>query len=282
MENTFIVTPMSQVIHLAPGETYSGSITVANPYDSTDNFNYKVSVSPYSVIGENYDADLTTVSNYSLIKEWTNIKNPKGTLKPNETKDIDFSISVPDSAPAGGQYLALLVSEDTDSIENQGLAVNSVYEIASIVYAGVDGETQRGGEILENNIPGFVLDTPIMTNVLVSNTGNIHETATTVLEVKNIITGEVIFPTNENSRQYSEVVMPETMRRLEYEITNLPVVGVVEVNQSVYYNGTSSIESKNIIICPIWFMILIILILGGVTWGVAHIIRNRIKKHSVI
>ena len=39
-------------------------------------------------------------------------------------------------------------------------------------------------EVLENNIPGFVMAPPVEVNALVSNTGNVHQIATTVIEVK--------------------------------------------------------------------------------------------------
>ena len=67
MLNKFIVSPMSQDIFLKPGETYEGSITVANPADATENFYFKVSIYPYSVSGENYAQDFLTQSNWSRI-----------------------------------------------------------------------------------------------------------------------------------------------------------------------------------------------------------------------
>lgn len=56
MENAFTILPMSQNFTLVPGETYTGSITVVNPVNSTSDFAYSVSVSPYNVIGEDYQA----------------------------------------------------------------------------------------------------------------------------------------------------------------------------------------------------------------------------------
>ena len=66
-ESGFTVTPMGQDFQLVPGETYEGSITVANPSSAKEDFNYKVEVTPYSVVGAEYAADLATVSNYSTI-----------------------------------------------------------------------------------------------------------------------------------------------------------------------------------------------------------------------
>lgn len=280
MENAFVVTPMSQNFSLEPGRTYNGSITVANSGSATSDFAYKISVAPYSVMGEGYDADLATMSNRSMVVDWIKVENPKGTLKPNETAEINFTINVPETAPAGGQYASLLVTEDAEAASNQGVKVNSVFEIASLIYANVAGETVTDGEILENNIPGFAMTTPVKVGALISNTGNIHQTATTVLEVKNLITGETILPTEQDDGRHSETIMPETTRRTEYEITGLPVVGVVHVSQTIYYNGISSIEMKDMLICPIWFMVVAFVVICGVIFGGIFGIKTYKRKKS--
>ena len=280
MNNAFVVTPMSQNFDLEPGQTYAGTVTVANPGDATADFTYRVSVAPYGVAGEGYEADLATMSNRSMIVDWIKVDNPRGNLKPNETVDINFTITVPEQAPAGGQYASLLVTEDTEAAAAQGVKVNSIFEIASLVYANVAGETVTGGEILENNIPGFVMASPVEVNALVSNTGNVHQMATTVLEVKNLITGETILPTEQNAGRYAETVMPETTRRTNYEIANLPVVGVVRISQTIYYNGMSSVEVKDVMICPIWFMVVAVAVVLGIIFGTIFGVKKVRRKKS--
>ena len=70
MENAFTLLPMSQNFSLEPGGTYTGSITIVNPVNSTSDFAYSVSVSPYNVIGEDYQADISNVSTFSEITNW--------------------------------------------------------------------------------------------------------------------------------------------------------------------------------------------------------------------
>ena len=282
MDNSFVVTPMSQEFNLEPGKTYDGKIAVANPGDSTSDFAYKISVAPYSVLGEAYDADLTTMSNHSMIVDWIKIDEPIGIVKPNETKEIYFTITVPESAPAGGQYASILVTENAQMAASQGLEVNSVFEIASLVYAEVAGETVREGEILENRIPSFVMTVPVNVGALISNTGNVHQTATTVLEVRNLLTGEVILPTEQNSGRYAETIMPDTTRQTSYDIANLPVVGAVKITQVVYYNGISSVEVKDVVICPIWFIVLAITLIASVIVAIVVLVKKRRKKRAVV
>ena len=277
----FSVMPTGQEFNLESGKIYTGKITIINSSNAEGDFNYQVSAAPYNVIGEDYDVDLATKSNHSMMSEWITISNPTGSLKPGEQKEVEFIITVPESAPAGGQYASILVTENNQNYSS-GSTINGVFEIASLVYATVAGETYHSGEILENNVPGFVMSTPISVGSLLVNNGNVHESAITLLQVKNSITGEVILSKDQNGGRYSEAIIPETMRRTDYKIDNLPAVGVVEVTQTVYYGGETSVETKNVVICPLWFIAIIAILIGAVISIMVVKMKKRKMKKSVV
>lgn len=282
--NYFTVTPMSQRVSLKPGEVYNGSITIINPVNSETDFNYKVEVTPYSVVGEDYAADLATKSNYNMMVDWLKIEEPTGTLKPNNSKEIKFSITVPKDAPGGGQYATIAVSQDRSSAaQDGGVAVNNVFEMASLIYAEVAGETKHETEILENEIPGFVTSAPITLKALLKNAGNVHETATIIIEAKDFFTGNVIVETENDANQYTELVMPETTRLVERDINeNLPALGVVHIEQTIYYNGEQSVTTKDVIICPVWFMILLGVTIVAIVGSIVLIVRKHHKKKKLM
>lgn len=282
--NYFTVTPMSQRVSLKPGEVYNGSITIINPVNSESDFNYKATVTPYSVVGEDYAADLATKSNYNMMTDWVKIEEPTGTLKPNNSKEIKFSIKVPEDAPAGGQYATIAISQNqsTDA-KDGGVAVNNVFEMASLIYAEVAGETKHETEIIENQIPGFVTSAPITLKALLKNEGNVHETATIVIEAKDFFTGNVIVETENDANRYTELVMPETTRAVERDINeNLPALGVVHIEQTIYYNGEQSVTTKDVIICPVWFMILLGVTIVAIVGTVVMIVRKHHKKKKLL
>ena len=282
--NMFTVLPMNQRISLKAGETYEGTISVVNPVDATENFKYKAEVTPYGVTVQDhadYLINLTDDSEYTTISKWIEIKEPTGEVKPNETKEIHFVIKVPENAPPGGQYATISISSDNDSNTSEGVAVQNVFEMASIIYATVEGEVQHDGEILENNVPGFVVNTPARLTALISNHGNIHEDATFVITVSDFFTGRVILPTEEEDGYYSEIVMPGTTRFIERDVNNLPALGVVKVNQTIYYQGESSVVEKNIIICPIWFMALVVATIAAIVATIVHLVKKHRKKRVV-
>lgn len=280
--NSFTVLPMSQQISLTPGETYTGKITVVNPADAEGNFKYKISIFPYAVVGENYEADLATENNRSMITKWIKITEPVGEIAPNESKEIEFTVSVPDDAPAGGQYAAITVASNDEAENVEGVAVQNVFEIASIVYATVAGETKHSGSIIENNVPGFSAVTPVTLSALIKNGGNIHENSTFVIKVSNFFTGEVILPTEDDEGIYNEVIMPESTRRIERNVSNLPAIGVIKISQTIYYNNEFSTVEKDVIICPIWFMALVLLTLASIVTTIVMMIKKHKKNKSVI
>ena len=281
--NSFTILPMSRRFSLEPGGVYTGKVTVVNPADATENFAYKVSVTPYSVMGRDYTVDLATENNRSMIAKWIEIDEPTGEIAPNESKDVEFTITVPEDVPAGGQYAAITVASDDSLESNEGVAVQSVFEMASIIYGSVAGETKRSGDILENYVPGFSVVVPVKLRAVLQNEGNIHEDATFIVQVSNAFTGTVILPTEGDDGIYNEVVMPETTRDVERNVSNLPSIGVMKISQTIYYNGKVETKEKNVIICPIWFLALVLLTLASIITAIVMTVkRHKKKKKSYI
>lgn len=279
--NEFSVTPMNQMIELVPGETYIFSITVSNPVNSAENFDYKVYATPYSVVTEEYDADVAKKTDYTRMVDWITIAEPTGTIVPNETKDIEFTITVPENAPGGGQYAAIIVGADDKDEVNGSTAVTNVLEIASILYAKVDGEIVHKGEVVENNVPGFVTDPKINVSSLIVNEGNMHEIASIAITAKNVFTGETIASAELENGAYAELILPDSQRFINKEINELPMIGIINVQQDIYYNGETSAVEKNVIVCPIWFLVLLALTLMAIVWKIVKTVRKHKKKKTV-
>ncbi len=278
--DSFLITPMNQRVSLEPGQVYHGSIKVANPSSSTRDFKFEASVSPYSVIGNDYAVNLSEKSDHTMMADWITIDTPSGSLAPNETKNIEFTITVPDTAPGGSPYAAIIVSQHEEDKKSSGVNVDNVLEMASLIYADVDGDIIREGHIISNDVPGFSTVTPVVVSATFDNTGNVHNEAVIALTVTIAITGETIFPEAGNDNQFSELVLPDTTRTVTRNIENLPALGVVNIEQTLYYNGVTSTEAKNLIICPIWFMLSVIAALAIIVGVIIHLIRKARKRKT--
>ena len=278
MKNAFTVSPIKQQIHLKPGETYRGSIMVANPAAATEDFRYKVTMYPYSVLGEEYDTDFSSASDWPRIVDWTTLENDTGVLPPNGTQMVNFVIEVPKNAPGGGQYMMLGVSSDNSDDEANQMAIQNVYEMASVVYADVEGEVSHGGQILENQIPGFVAAEKPYVAVRLSNQGNVHETAAITIRVKNNLNGETVFPKDGENEVFESIVMPQSTRLVKRDISGMPPLGIFEVTQNVSYMGENMDITTVMVVCPIWFVFLVAATIGSVIGMMLYSIHARRKK----
>ena len=279
----FIMTPMSRKIRLEPGEVYEGSITVINPMTATEPFQYKIGLAPYSVADGDYTVDLMTRSSRSQIMDWITIEESVGTIEPNEDKEIHYTIKVPENAEAGGQYAAITVgSDERDDSNVNGVSIKNMYEMASIIYAQIGGDIKRGGGVLTNEITGFVLQPPIKLQARVSNEGNIHETAVVRIKVKNFLNGAQVYPADTDEMVVEEVIMPETERTLTQEVGEIPSLGLYEAVQSIEYLGETSYNSRLVVACPIWFMLMVLIVLAIIGFGIGWAIRKHRRKKDIV
>lgn len=279
--DSFLIAPMNQHFDLQPGEVFKSSIKVANPAGSTSNFKYVVSVAPYGVIGEDYEADFVTNSAWNQIANWITIENDKGELAPNEVEYINFTITVPENAPAGAQSATIVVTRDADESQNTGMLMENVFEMASIVYANIAGEVRHDGSIISNDVPFFSDSPAVAVGVMFDNNGNVFEEATIEISAKNVISGETILPTDINNGVYTETIVPETRRYVRRNVSDLPFLGIVQIEQKVYYNGDTSVVSQNVIICPIWFMALVGLTIALFAAAIVKMVKMHKKKNAL-
>ncbi len=283
MSEKFTVTPTSNTIDLKPGETHEGYIMVSNPQDSKEDFDYSVEVSPYGVVGNDYKADLTTSSARTMLAQWVTIKNPTGTVKPNEKVRVEYTITVPEDAAGGGQYAALVVSKNSNTeVTDANIGVNNVFGIASVLYAKIDGEINRSGDVLENSIPGFTTNLPVASSVMLKNDGNVHEDADIYLSIKNVLNGETVYPKDGQSGGITEEIMPGTTRYLTQNIQNISPLGIYEVKQTVQYLDSEHVTTQILVACPIWFMFLVFVTVCSIAaFIVSCILKHKHRKNLV-
>lgn len=283
--NTMIVSPPNQKIMLVPGETYRNAITVFNASDSTGNLKYSVFIGSYSESkGENSkddygNVDVVTEGRYNQIKNWITVDKRSGDIAPNTEDVITYTIEVPEDAPAGGQYATIIVRDDTgkDNTEDGNIMIQSSFQIASIIYAKVAGETREEGAISENSIPSFLLNGPLQATSMVKNDGNVHTDAEYILQVWPLIGDEEIC-TNEEKPETS-LILPET-ERYHTQTCDLPSIGIFRAKQTVKIFGETSIVERTIIICPLWLLFIIMFVVFAIVIWLIMRAQNSMKRKS--
>ena len=268
----FSMSPMKLNLILNPGETYQTLVSISNPGTSEDDFSYKVEVVPFFVDDE-YKSVFEEHGSYSMIVDWITLDSPStGTIKPNESRDIHFTIDVPRTAPSGGQYASILVSSaDTES--GEGMTIKETVAIGHIIYAEITGNTVKQGEFTDVSVPGIILDGPITGSSLIKNTGNTHGTAKYTLQVFPLFSGEEVY-SNEDEPE-THTIIPDRTYYNETTWENTPGIGIFNVVYTVEYEGVTEQVSKMVIKCPIWIMFLVFLAVAAIVIWFFVMARNR-------
>ncbi len=272
------IEPVKRKLKLEPGQSVVSSIKVSNT--GTKKFTYKVYVSPYSVVDEKYNADYeSTIKDYTKMYNWVKVdkKLETGTLEPKASVDVPFTITVPSDMHPGGQY-ATIMAETSDG-NNENATIQTVNRLGMILYADITrGSIDIDGKVINNTVNSFIFEPPLTFSSTVENTGNFETTATYTVKVWPLGSNETVF-SNEESPMKLDII-PKTRRYNAISWDGAPHLGIFTVEQKIEYPGVpDSIIKKIVIICPLWFAILIIVIITAlIIWLVSRIVKRRNGK----
>jgi len=264
----------AEIEEMQPGKTYTGTFKVQNT--GTKELNYAIEVTPYSVSDENYTTDTTTETNYTQIKDWVTLSQDSGTLAPDKTEEIQYTIKVPANAPAGGQYALITVRMIQDSESSGNASITATKQIGFRLMTDVDGETNRSGRVVEQGINSILFNPPIIATSVVENTGNVHVKASYVLQVFPLFSDEEVYTNEENP--YELTILPETNRFSSISWDGAPHLGIFRVKQTVTIADDTQTIEKTVFLCPIWLIFIILLIIFCVVFWIFGHVKNRKDK----
>ena len=262
-------------VALTPGEVYEGDFLVLNPATENIISRYSITAAPLNFFDESYTPAFTDPSDYNQIVDWVEIEEPKGELNPQEKHTIHYKITVPEDAPAGGQYMSFLVAAADDATSNQqeSAAVTAKSRIAILLYSTVAGETREEGTVIENNVGAFFFDQPIKTSSLVINSGNVHIPAKYTLRIYPLFSSEEIY-TNEESPKISSVI-PDTTLYNEKIWEDTPLLGLFRVEQEIDFGDKYNVKSNLVLVAPTWFVIVCLLFLTTLIYAIIDHVKKR-------
>ena len=259
---------------LTPGSTYTGTFAVQNT--GTKPYKFTAEVVPYSVSDTDYDPLFDFPSDYTQLTEWVTFSSDGDTVQPGSSVDVNYTVKVPKNAPAGNQNAAIAVTMDVEP----GSGVTTLQRVAFIMFSNVEGTTIKKGSITSNKVPGFVFGSPLKVTSIVRNDGNVYLPATYLLEVRNFFNGSLEY-SNSTYRDGQEVIpnyviFPETNRYTEVVWEDVPAIGVFKVKSVVKIFDQESTVEKTVIVCPLWLIVVIVLLLGfAIFWIVSRIVKRR-------
>jgi hypothetical protein len=214
-------------------------------------FDFKLTVEPYTMSGSNYDTITNTATKHTEISRWISLEKTTYTLKSDERMEVPFTITVPEDAPGGSQY-AIIYAEAVDPAST---GVVPASRVGIPIHALIGGETREDAAIKDTNIPTFLFAPPITTSSTIKNSGNVDVMPEYVLTVTNIFGQQVHY----DKKTFH--IQPDTDRTVELAWDGAPLLGVFKVKQEVTFTVnnqpvTDTIE-KTVLIIPLAVIIFI-------------------------
>ena len=279
------LAPMNQSVVLMPGDTYNSSFVISNPANSSGETYYELDVDSFYLDNDSNAIFGTNEDSNEMVNWITFVSPTKGKLSPNETKEIEFTINVPQTAPSGGQYASVVVimkPNDTDGDASSDgsnaaqAAIKEIQRIGHLVYAEIAGNTIKNGEIVDATVQSFLFSGKIKGVSSIKNTGNVHGKATYTMQIYPLFSSEEIF-TNEEDPAH-QIIFPDRTVYNELSWDDTPPIGIFNVVYTVEFEDAIAQVSKMVIICPIWLLFIIIFaIVALIIWLV---LRAKNRKGS--
>ncbi len=270
----FSMSPMDQQIVLMPGDSYESSLNVTNPGTHTTELDYEVNVEPF-YRDDDATAIFENIGGRGEMANWITVTSHQtGHLMPNETDEVTFRIDVPEDAPAGGQYASVIVSSSSSS--SADAMIKETRRIGHLIYAEISGETVRSGEIMNLNVPAFLLSGNIAGSASIKNTGNTHGVATYKLQVFPLFSDEEVYTNEENPETH--LILPDQTYYAETAWEKTPEIGIYNVVYTVEFAGKTAQASKLVIKCPIWLLFIVLFVVAGIAIWLATRVWGRKSK----
>lgn len=270
---TVMVSPTTAHVELSRGTVLSESMKITNAGDSV--ISVKVYAAPYSVRNDEYEPQFEQATRRNDIVQWITFDRTELTLQAGESYEVEFTITVPDSIPAGGQYAAIFAQ----TTEVKGEGVNLTARAGMLLYARTDGKTVEETAYVRSRFPFWLhLGGNVGTTATFKNRGNVDSVVSGALKVRNQMTGETVF----SGTAVEKILLPDTSRELHLDWDkNLPAAGVFELTQELTVQDQIIRQRSVIVVLPIWLIIACIAFVVMMAIAVSAWIRSR-KHHAQV
>ncbi len=195
-------------------------------------------------------------------------------LKPGESKNIPFTIEIPQDASPGGHFAVIWWS---NAPPGQGVSI--VTRAGILLMLRVSGDIKEEGRILSfdtDNLKRFFTSFPIPFSIVFKNDGNVYVKPSGKITIKNILgQTKASLPVNKFSLQ----ILPNSKRTFgeQWESTKF-AFGPYKVELSLVYGESKKEVSQSFWIWVItWKLIAAIIILLFIIF---YVIPKSIKKYN--
>lgn len=287
------VSPTLFEMTASPTQVWSSSIRVINANEFP--IQIYTDVVNFEATGEAGEGRMSPVlqseTNNATLAEWITISTEDIVIPAEQTITIPFSIQVPDEAPPGGHFAAVLVGTKSVSETDGAAQVETSQVVTSLVFLSVAGDVVEAGQIRDFSTDRIITESPkIEFSLRFENTGNVHLQPQGDITVTNMWGKERgVVPINRNS-QFGNV-LPESIRKYRFEwvgdwsfadIGRYTAVATLGYGENTRQFADAAVTFW---VIPWRALLTILIIVGGllysIVWGIKLYIRRMLQLAGV-
>lgn len=213
---TLTIVPPLVKINMVPGQVWSSSLKVVN--NNKDELTVYASALDFTSNKENGAVEFIPKENIQegqsfLLSQWLEVSLDPIVIAPYQSKEIPFTIRVPEGAEPGGHYAAILVSNRAADGNMPGSGIKVASSVSCLILLNVQGEVVEDAIIREFSSPRDFYQKPAVDFVArVENKGNVHIQPKGEIKIFNFWgkeRGSVVF----NQSAHFGNVLPKSVRR---------------------------------------------------------------------
>jgi hypothetical protein len=279
------VTPPFIQISIGPGEFWASSLRVVNtnPYDLV------IYASPmhFEAGGEEGHGIFSPAMNHtsSSLASWINLSQDPIIIPPESSGEVPFSVRIPESAPPGGHYAAILIgTKPFGEPSGDGSIISVSSFISSLFFVRVSGDVYEDGYIREVFTDASIYEAPtIKTTVRFENTGNVHLQPQGNVTIYDMWGRErAVIPINEQTTFGN--VLPKSTRKFEvgwnepssiWMLGRYTVVATLGYGKEIKQHATRTTSFWIIPIRELSAVLITIFVIIGILWIV---IRSYVRR----
>lgn len=249
-ESMVVIEPAKFDLYASPETTIKKSFSIINRSNLA--LKLKVETKGFKILDsggkiEFYDTGDNGMSKW-LVPEFLEIS-----LKPLESRDIQFFVVVPKEVQSQGYYGAILLSNADPA--TRGLK-SPIGTLVLLTVAGGSGKASVGSEITSFSATNFSFGGPVKFELKLKNDGNTHLVSSGNIRVLNWLGKEI-----KNFKTGDLTVYPETTKKFAWNWTKAPLFGFYKAE--IQLTNVKKDEQKNNaaawFVVFSWKMILIVL-----------------------
>lgn len=214
------VTPPLIQLSLAPGQTWSSTLKVVNTNEyPLPLFASMALLEPNGDEGQSKFTPIVEGDKGNSLANWVQLGETDFTVSREKSFDLPFTITVPQNAPPGGHYAAIIVGSQPVNEKPNGPTLSVSSSISSLLFLRVAGDVIEQGDIREFTAEKTFYPKPDVNFVLrFENKGNVHIQPQGDITVYNMWGKQRgVIPVNQKTRFGN--VLPKSVRKFEFQWT---------------------------------------------------------------